>query len=83
MAFHKDDRIAMEAMRGFGEYIETFVSKTGQVRADLFRRGRIVVAHVSFPTGMEPNTVKDPYVGELWQYARDHDFADNFKLVIS
>jgi hypothetical protein len=83
MPFQKDHRLGSDAKGVFGEYLDTFLSRTGQVRADLFRRGQIVVAHVSFPTGLDANTVKDPYVSELWQYARDHNFADQFKLVLS
>jgi hypothetical protein len=83
MPFEKDQRLASESAGAFGEYLDTFKSKNGQVRADLFRKGRIVVAHVSFLTGLDANTVKDPYVSELWQYARQHNFAEQFKVVMS
>jgi hypothetical protein len=53
MPFQTDDRLARDVRKTFGEYITTFSSKGGQVRADLFRTGRVVVAHVSFPTGLD------------------------------
>ena len=83
MAFQKDQAFAAEPPGQFGEYVDTFVSQTGQVRADLFRVRRTVIAHVWFPTGLEPDKVTDPYVGELWGYAREHGFADHFRVVLS
>jgi hypothetical protein len=83
MPFEKDLRLASDSRRTFGEYLDSFMSRNGQVRADLFRRGSIVVAHVSFPTGLEPNLVTDPYVSDLWKYANQHGFAEQFKVVLS
>ncbi len=53
------------------------------MRADLFRKGRVVVAHVSFPTGLDASSVTDPHVSELWNYAREQGIADNFKVILS
>ena len=39
MPFQADRRLAEEAGRVFGEYLTTFTSRGGQVRADLFRKG--------------------------------------------
>lgn len=83
MPFEIDRRLAAEVERAFGEYLTTFTSDRGQVRADLFRRGGVVVAHVSFPTGLDAGTVTDPYVSALWDYARDHGFPDHFRVVYS
>ena len=83
MFFEKDRSLASEAAGMFGEYLDTFTSRNGEVRADLFRKGRVVVAHVSFPTGLDANTVRDPYVSVLWQYAQEHNFADQFRVVMS
>lgn len=83
MAFQVDQRVAREGGRAFGEYLITFISRSGQVRSDLFRNGKLVVAHVSFPTGLDAGSVTDPYVGELWNYARQQGFPDHFKLVLS
>jgi hypothetical protein len=81
--FQTDERLASDVRKAFGEYITTFTSTGGQVRADLFRRGRAVVAHVSFPTGLDATNVTDPYVRELWNYAREQGIADNFKVILS
>jgi len=83
MPFLVDREMAEDAGSSFGKYLITFRSNQGQVRADLFRRGSVVEAHVWFPTGLDAATVTDPYVSELWNYAREHGFPDHFKLVLS
>jgi hypothetical protein len=83
MPFATDQRLAVEVEEIFGDYLTTFSSRGGQVRADLFRKGRTVEAHVSFPTGLDAAQVTDPYLSELWQYAREEGFADHFKIVYS
>ncbi|GAC1468802.1 MAG: hypothetical protein NVSMB9_11850 [Isosphaeraceae bacterium] len=83
MPFQTDTRLTTDAGGVFGEYVTTFVSNQGQVRADLFRRGRVVEAHVSFPTGCDAGSVTDPYVSALWNYAHEHGFPDDFRLVLS
>ena len=74
MPFVADEQLADEARRVFGEYRTTFRSTTGQVRADLFRVGRVLQAHVSFASGLDPTSVTDPYPSELWNYARENGF---------
>ena len=81
--FRMDEKLERDVREAFGEYITTFTSRGGQVRADLFRTGRVVVAHVSFPTGLDASNVTDPYVSELWNYAREQGIADNFKVILS
>jgi hypothetical protein len=83
MPFQTDRRLAADAGGGFGQYLITFISKRGQVRADLFRRGMVVEAHVSFPTGLDAGNVSDPYFSELWNYARENGFPDQFRVVLS
>jgi hypothetical protein len=83
MPFEKDRQLASDVGSLFGEYMITFISNHGQVRADLFRRGRVVEAHVSFPTGLDAGSVTDPYFSDLWNYARENKFQDQFKLVLS
>ncbi len=83
MAFETDARLAVDAWKGFGEYLTTFTSTGGQVRADIFRRGKLVEAHVSFPTGLDARDVKDPYISQLWAYAREHGVADSFRVILS
>ncbi len=40
-----------------------------------------MVAHISFPTGLNGGNVEDRYVTELRSYAKTHGFADRFHLV--
>jgi hypothetical protein len=85
MPFQNDQKLAEDVGVGreFGEYLITFLSTGGQVRADFFRRGRAVVAHVSFPTGLAATSAADPYISELWTYAREQGFPDHFRVVYS
>jgi len=58
MSFQRDEIYAVEVGQVFGEYLTTFISQpTGQVRADIFRETKRVVAHVSFPTGITAGEV--------------------------
>jgi hypothetical protein len=83
MPFQTDQRLSTHVDGAFGEYLTTFVSDGGQARADLFRRGKVVVAHVSFPSGIDASRVTDPYVSELWDYAREHGLQEEFRVVLS
>jgi hypothetical protein len=84
MAFKRDVEYAAEVGKVFGEYLTTYISEPhGQVRADIFRRGRRVEAHVSFPTGIEASGATEPYVTPLWDYARREGVADHFQLILS
>jgi hypothetical protein len=83
MPFQTDLLMAGDVGGSFGKYLTTFISKGGQVRADLFSRGKVVEAHVSFTTGFDASSVTDPYVSELWNYAREHGFPDRFRVVLS
>ncbi|MGO9916623.1 MAG: hypothetical protein ACLQIB_18240 [Isosphaeraceae bacterium] len=65
----------------YGKYLGTFLSARGQVRADLFDEGPQVMAHVSFPTGLNVGNVEDRYLVELRSYAKAHGFGDRFRLV--
>jgi hypothetical protein len=82
--FQRDEKYAAEVESVFGEYLATFVSEpSGQIRADVFRKGRRVEAHVSFPTGIDASDVTEPYVSALWEYARKEGVADRFQLILS
>ena len=84
MPFRRDEKYAAEVGSAFGEYLTTFVSEPrGQVRADVFRKGKRVEAHVSFPTGIVASGVTEPYVSALWEYARKEGIADHFQLIMS
>jgi hypothetical protein len=84
MPFQKDQKYAAEVGSVFGDYLTTYVSEPGgQVRADIFKEKRRVVAHVSFPTGIAASEVSEPYVSALWEYARAEGIADQFHLIMS
>jgi hypothetical protein len=83
MPFLTDPRVPAADGGVFGEYLITFISENGQVRAEIFRRGKAVVAHVWFPTGLDAGSVADHYYSDLLNYAREQGFADPFKLVYS
>ncbi len=78
MPFQTDTRLATEVGRIFGDYLDTFFSEHGEVRADLFRLGDQVEAHVSFPTGLDAGRVTDRYMGDLWTYAPSMDLRSGF-----
>lgn len=84
MAFKRDTKYAEEVGNVFGEYLNTYISEPhGQVRADIFRKGRRVEAHISFPTGIVASGATEPYVSALWDYACREGFADHFQLIMS
>jgi hypothetical protein len=84
MPFEIDRRLATGEAAVFGEYLNTFISNHGQVRADLFRRGKVLDAHVSFPTGLDAGSVTDPYVTALWDYARERGYPhDHLRIIYS
>jgi hypothetical protein len=83
MPFAVDERLAAETWKGLGDYLTTFTSKGGQVRADIYRRGRLVEAHVWFPTGLDSTQVTDPYISELENYAREHGVKDVFRVYLA
>ena len=83
MRFFFDKRLAVDVGREFGEYVITYSSDQGQVRADIFRKGGFYEAHVSFPTGLDAGRVTDTYVTALWNYAREQGFQDRFRIVLS
>lgn len=84
MAFKRDAKYAAEVGNVLGEYLTSYISEPhGQVRADIFRKGRRVEAHISFPTGIVASGATEPYVSVLWDYARNGGFADHFQLIMS
>jgi hypothetical protein len=83
MPFKNDTELADDVGAMFGEYLATYESETGQVRADVFREGERLKAHVSFPTGLKPYEVTDRYNSELWNYARNSGFEDRIDLIYS
>jgi hypothetical protein len=67
----------------FGDYLVTFFSERGPVRADLFRTGSRLEAHVSFPTGLDAGRVTDRYVSDLRAFARERGLEGRLHLILS
>ncbi len=78
-----DEVMERDVGTAFGEYLGTFLSARGEVRADIFDTVSEVIAHVSVPTGLGPANVQDHYLGELRRYAAREGFADRFRLIFS
>lgn len=84
MPFQRDERYAAEIGNRFGEYLTTYVSQpAGQVRAYIFQNRGQVIAHVSFPKGVPATDVTEPFMNQLWNYARENKIEDKFHLVMS
>ena len=83
MPFLTDKKFARAVKSHYGDYLATFESDSQQVRADVFRQGDWLVAHVSFPTGLDISRVNDKYVAELQSYASQKGFSEKFRLVFS
>jgi hypothetical protein len=83
MPFLTDTKFARAVKSSYGDYVATFESDRHQVRADVFKQGDWLVAHVSFPTGLDLSRVDDKYVAELQSYASQNGFSDKFRLVFS
>ena len=78
-----DTRLAADVGQMYGEYLASFISEHRQVRADLFRRGEQLEAHVYFPTELDVGTVTDHYITELRDYAREHGFGGRLRIIYS
>lgn len=83
MSFQTDTTLADNVGTSYGDYISTFESEHRQVRADLFKQGSWLVAHVSFATGLNVDTVTDAYLSTLQAFAKDHGFDSKYRLLFS
>lgn len=81
MQLTHDSELEKDIGLSYGQYLGTFLSAQGQVRADLFDGGEEVIAYISFPTGRDITDVEDRYVGILREYAASQGFADRFHLI--
>ena len=79
----RDEQFASDVGSFFGEYVGTFTSANAQVRADIFKEEKTLVAHVSFAAGFTSGSVTDPYLGELKRFAAEKGFAEHLRLVFS
>lgn len=71
MPFNRNTSFADDVGTTFGHYDSTFTSDTGQVRAELFRRGDSLVAYVSFADGLQIQDVTDKYLAALEAHATE------------
>jgi len=83
MPFLTDTKFARAVKDSYGDYVTTFESDRHQVRADMFKQGEWLVAHVSFPTGRDISEVNDKYLADLQSYASQKGFSGKFRLVFS
>ncbi|MDQ2687407.1 MAG: hypothetical protein M3Y28_06025 [Armatimonadota bacterium] len=83
MSFQTDATLAENVGTSYGDYMSTFESEHRQVRADLFKQGSWLVAHVSFPTGLDVESVTDAYLSTLQSYAKEHGFERKYRLLFS
>ncbi len=83
MPFLTDTKFARAVRDSYGRYVETFESDHHQVRADVFQQGEWLVAHVSFPTGLDIGRVEDKYLAELHSFADKKGFSGKFRLVFA
>lgn len=82
MSFQMDTRLAESVGTFYGDYLSTFESEHRQVRADLFKQGSWLVAHVSLPTGLTVEGVTDRFVAELQQYAQESGDSGKFRFLL-
>lgn len=81
MPFTVDKEYLDDTDSVYGNYLATFTSPTGQVEARVFQEGRDLVAHVSFPTGLEAWEVTDKWVADLDAFAEGKGLKGNLKIV--
>lgn len=83
MPVQVDAAFAAAVKNHYGEYTGTLRSENSEVRADMFKQGEWLVAHVSFPTGLDLSSVSDKYLAELNSYAAQKGFSGKLRMVFS
>lgn len=83
MPLQIDSAFADDVKDYYGKYMGTFQSEHRQVRADVFKEGDWLVAHVSFPTGLDLAQVKDKYLSELQSFAKEQGFDGKLRMALS
>jgi hypothetical protein len=81
MQLFQDKELEKEVGLSYGQYLGSFLSAQGQVRADLFDDGEEVIAYISFPIGRDATNVQDRYVAILEEFAARQGFGDRFHLI--
>jgi hypothetical protein len=77
----QDKALKKEASPYYGKYLGTYFSARREARADLFDHGGRVTAYITYPTGLNPTNIEDPYDEELLDYAKKQGFEDRFRFV--
>jgi hypothetical protein len=81
MEFTVDEKFAADVGKMYGDYVSSYNSEHGQVRASLFRQGDRLVAYVVFPREVDPEKVTDRYYSELWSFAKENGYdSKTFEL---
>lgn len=83
MPFVKNTAFAEDVGDTYGNYDSTFTSETGQVRAELFRRGGSLVAYISFADGRSIQEITDNYIAALERHAAELGFPGKLRLMYS
>lgn len=83
MSFQHDAAFAAEIKTYFGDYVGTFESEHRQIRADMFKSGGSLIAHVSFPTGLSAGRVTDRYLGDLREIAMQQGLPEKLRIIYS
>ncbi|HZW32531.1 MAG TPA: hypothetical protein VFF52_17590 [Isosphaeraceae bacterium] len=81
MQLIQDKALKRAVGRDYGKYLGTYFSERREARADLFDLGGRVTAYISYPTGLNPTNIEDPYYDELLDYAESQGFANRFRIV--
>ncbi|HEX2568406.1 MAG TPA: hypothetical protein VH877_02530 [Polyangia bacterium] len=79
--FRQDPALPERIARFYGDYQGTYRSRRGQVQADLFRAGRMLVAYIGFAEGLDPEAATDTYLNELQSIAKKLGFENKLRLV--
>jgi hypothetical protein len=83
MMIDRDEKFASHVQSFFGEYMGTFTSANRQVRADLFKEGEVLVAHVSYFPGFNSENISDSYFGPIREIAKERGFETKLRIVHS
>ncbi len=83
MPFVTDTKFARAVKDSYGDYLATFESDHHQVRADIFKQGDWLVAHISSLGGLKFEEVTDRYLGEIRSFAKDRGFDGKLRIMLS
>jgi hypothetical protein len=70
MPIRPDPAYAAAVSPKYGEFLGHYESEHGQAFADLFQKGGVLRAYLSYEKGREPGKFTDEYLSDLEQMAR-------------